>query len=96
MVPLRVLQVLAFLGSFVPWARRKSATLRARRSALDRLAHWANIYSPYSDVLCRYRSDRMWKVFDGLSEDDRKTFDFDLRDLDFHSWRGYGASRLQR
>ena len=86
MLPLRVLQALAFLGSAVPWARRQSATLRARQSSLDKLAHWANIYSPYSDVLCRYRSDRMWEVFDGLSEDDRKTFDFDLRDLD---WRRY-------
>ena len=86
MLPLRVLQVLALLGSVMPWARRLRTTLRARRSSLDRLAHWANIYSPYSDVLCRYRSDRMWKLFDGLSEDERRTFDFDLRSLD---WRHY-------
>ena len=86
MLPLRGLQALALLGSMTPWARHRLTTLRARRSALGRLAHWAEIYSPYAEVFCRYRSDRMWKLRDSLSEDDLKSFDFDLRGLD---WRYY-------
>ena len=86
MMPLRVLQLLAFLGSVTPWARRQRTILRARRSGLERLVHWIKIYSPYANVLCRYRSDRMWGVLDGLSEDERKSFDFDVQRLD---WRHY-------
>ena len=86
MLPVMVLQALALLGSMTPWARHRLTTLRARRSALSRLAHWVQIYSPYAEVFCRYQSDRMWKLRDSLSEDDLKSFDFDLRGLD---WRYY-------
>jgi len=86
MLPVRMLQVLALLGSMTPWARRWLTTLRAKRSALGKLAHWAQIYAPYGEVFCRYQSDRMWKLRDSLSEADLKNFDFDLRDLD---WRHY-------
>ena len=86
MLPVRVLMALALLGSVTPWARQQLTTLRARRSALGRLAYWAHIYSPYAEVFCRYQADRMWKLRDSLSEDDLKSFDFDLRGLD---WRYY-------
>ena len=86
MLPLAALYALSTLGWPIPWVRRLRATLRARRSALGRLAHWANIYSPYSDVFCRYQSGRMWEVLEGLSQDERERFDFDIRALD---WRFY-------
>ena len=86
MLPLAALYALSTLGWPIPWVRRLRATLRARRSALGRLAHWANIYSPYSDVFCRYQSVRMWEVLEGLSQDERERFDFDIRALD---WRFY-------
>ena len=85
-LPLRVLEALAILGSMTPWARRWRTTLRARRSALGKLTHWVHIYSPYGEVFCQYRSDRMWELRDSLSEDDLESFDFDLRRLD---WRYY-------
>lgn len=86
LLPLRLVQALALLGSMTPWGRRWLTTARARRSALGKLAHWAHIYSPYSEVFCRYQSDRMWRLRDSLSEDDLNSFDFDLRGLD---WRYY-------
>ena len=85
-LPLAVLYAVSVLGWPIPWVRRARATLRARRSAVGRLARWVHIYSPYSEVYRRYRSDRMWDVLEGLSPGERETFDFDVRSLD---WRFY-------
>ena len=85
-LPLRVLGALAWLASFTAWGRRHRNLHVARRSAVERLVYWAQIYSPYANVLCRYRSDHMLEVIDTLSEEERQLFDFDVRRID---WRHY-------
>ena len=100
LLPLRVLEALALVLLVTPWWRRYRTTLSARRSVVERIAYWAQIYSPYSNAHCRYQCDRMWKVLDGLGEEDRERFDFDVTRID---WRQYiqdihipGVRRLLR
>ena len=81
-----LLDALTLIGSVTPWVRRYRATLRSRRSSLERLANWAQIYSPYSNAHRRYECDRMWQVLDGLAEDERERFDFEVRAVD---WKNY-------
>ena len=86
MAPLRVLEAMALLASVSPWGRRHASTFRSRRSALQRLAYWVQIYEPYADVRCQYRASRMSDLLAELSEEDRERFDFDVAHID---WRHY-------
>ena len=86
LAPLRVLEALAFLASVTPWGRRQANTFRSRRSAVERLSYWAQIYAPYADVRCQYRWNRMSAVLAELSQEDRERFDFDVAHID---WKHY-------
>ena len=88
MLPLTVLELLAWIASVTPQGRRLRRSLRGKRASVQRLAYYAKIYSPYSNVLCRYESHKMRSVLDGLDEDERATFDFDVKRID---WRHYVA-----
>lgn len=85
-LPLRVLGVLAWILSSTVWGRRHRNLYSAKRSAVEKLIYWAQIYSPYANVLCRYQSNRMLQVMDTLSEDERHLFDFDVGNID---WKQY-------
>ena len=85
-IPLRALDVLAWPVSFTSRGRRLRETLGAKRSAVQRLAYWAKIYSPYSNVLCHYRSDGMREIMRSLPEEEQRRFDFDVTRID---WRHY-------
>ena len=88
MLPLTVLGMLAWLASVTPQGRRLRRSLQGKRGSVQKLAYYARIYSPYSNVLCRYESNRMRAVLDGLDEEERATFDFDVKRID---WRHYVA-----
>ena len=88
MLPLTVLEMLAWIASPTPRGRRLRRSLQGKRASVQRLAYYAKIYSPYSNVLCRYESHKMRSVLDGLDVDERATFDFDVKRID---WRRYVA-----
>ena len=88
MLPLTVLELLAWIASATPWGRRLRRSLRGKRASVQKLVYYAKIYSPYSNVLCRYESHKMRSVLDGLDEEERATFDFDVKRID---WRRYLA-----
>ena len=86
LLPLRVLESVAWLVSITPWGRRLFGTYRSRRAGLQRLAYWAQIYSPYSNALCQYQTQGMTRVLEALSDEERQRFNFDVTRID---WRNY-------
>ncbi len=83
---LKVLDVLTWFASFTSRGRRLRRSLQSKRSSVHKLVYYAKIYSPYSNVLCKYQSDNMRAVMCGLSDEERVTFDFNVNQID---WRHY-------
>ncbi len=86
MLPLRALEWLASLLRFTPWGERRHARLRSRRSALERLRHYARIYGPYAECQARFLTFHVRQMWDALAAEVRERFPFDVREID---WRRY-------
>ena len=66
-----------------PASPRSSSTAPSRST---RLLYYTDIYSPYTSLACSFESTNTKRLFDGLSPDDRKTFNFDIEAIDWPSY----------
>ena len=60
--------------------------LSATRAARQRLYYYGEIYEPYLNLTCSFDVTNTLKLWAGLSEGDRKLFNFDVSNL---NWRHY-------
>lgn len=78
----RTLNRLAVFDSAHRFKRRISAI----RAANERLYYYGEIYEPYLNLDCLFRVDRTLALFERLSDDEKKLFNFDVARL---NWRHY-------
>ncbi len=60
--------------------------LSATRAARQRLYYYGEIYEPYLNLTCRFDVTNTLQLWAGLSEEDRKLFNFNVSNL---NWRHY-------
>lgn len=85
-IPLNTLQWLMENLSALPWSKglkRKVSTLGAM---LDRVLSLAEIYSPYTNLDCRFETENTRRLYQELDPEDQKVFNFDVTRID---WREY-------
>ncbi len=88
-VPLRVGATLLKPLSFVRKIDKLRRKLQVKRAGLDLLMYYVDIYSPYSNIRSRFATANTHALWNELSPEDQKQFDFDPRGID---WRDYIAN----
>jgi long-chain acyl-CoA synthetase len=88
-VPLRLGATFLRPLSFVRKIDKVRRKLAVKRAGLDLLLYYVAIYSPYSTILSRYATTNTQALWNGLSPEDQRLFDFDARGID---WRDYIAN----
>ena len=85
-LPLLLLSWLPPVSYILPKGRRTRSWYRARRLAVDRLAYYARIYGPYAEAKCLYMTERTRGVWESLTEEEQRKFNFNVACID---WREY-------
>lgn len=75
----RTLQALPLRGKQAEWA----ATLEERKNEIERALEYVELYGAYAQCEAIYAIDNLLSLWDGLDADDRATFAFDPRVLDW-------------
>ena len=78
----RTLEKLSIFESTQKTKRRLAAANVARQ----KLYYYGEIYEPYLNLDCQFQVDNTMALFQSLSEDDRRNFNFDVSHL---NWRHY-------
>ncbi len=89
-VPLSVAE--ATLERMVDWgvmpdqAQKQRRKLAATRAALDKLFYYGELYEPYLNLDCRFEVDNTMRLFEWLTPEERRRFNFDVSRI---NWRHY-------
>lgn len=68
------------------WFPKLRLKLDVSLAAMDRLAYYVEIYSPYTHLDARFETSHTQALYEALSEEDKSTFFFDLRQI---NWQHY-------
>ncbi len=71
-------------------ARRRARKLAGAARQIEQLIYFAEIYSPYTHLQCRFADDHLIAIAERLHPDDRKEFPFDVSVVD---WDDYIVNR---
>ena len=85
-LPLLLLSWLPPASYVLPKGRRIRSWYRVKRLGVERLAYYARIYGPYAEAKCLYLTDRTRRVWDSLTEEEQRKFNFNVACID---WREY-------
>jgi nucleoside-diphosphate-sugar epimerase len=85
-IPLNTLQWLMENLSALPWSARLKRRVSTLGATLDRVLSLAEIYSPYTNLKCRFETENTRRLFEALDPEDQKVFNFDVTRID---WREY-------
>ncbi|MQF82817.1 hypothetical protein FIM02_01490, partial [SAR202 cluster bacterium AD-802-E10_MRT_200m] len=86
LLPIHIFETLFSIITVFNWARKFNLKLKSRRTALERLKHYVEIYGPYSEVRCQYQTSNLRSILNGLTIDEKQKFDFDVKNID---WKHY-------
>lgn len=67
-------------------AQKHRRKLAATRAALDKLFYYGELYEPYLNLDARFQVDRTMELFQWLTPEERRRFNFDVTRL---NWRHY-------
>ncbi|MCW8131310.1 MAG: AMP-binding protein [Planctomycetota bacterium] len=70
----------------LPGTRKLRSRLRSINHAAEQLLYYVDIYSPYTNLDCRFETRRGHEIFERLIDGERELFDFDARKI---PWRRY-------
>jgi 1-acyl-sn-glycerol-3-phosphate acyltransferase len=74
--------------SFFKKADNLRNQLATHRAAVDKLLYYVNIYSPYMRIEARFATANTAKLWQWLSNEDQRPFDFDVRKIDWKTYIG--------
>ena len=86
LLPIRAAESLTTAISFLPLGRRLRSGCKSKLTALERLRQYARLYGPYAESNCQFLTSNTKEVWESLSPDDQKDFNFDVSQL---NWRSY-------
>ena len=72
------LERMADWGLLVDRAQKQRRKLAATRAALDKLFYYGELYEPYLNLDCRFEVDNTMRLFEWLTPDERRRFNFDV------------------
>lgn len=67
-------------------AQKQRRRIAAAKAALDKLFYYGELYEPYLNLAVRFQVDRTMELYQWLTPDERRRFDFDVGRL---NWRHY-------
>ncbi len=67
-------------------AKRQRRKLLVKQSSVKALLHYIQIYGPYTRTNFEFETDKMCSLFDSLSQTEKKTFNFDVSQIE---WERY-------
>jgi thioester reductase-like protein len=82
-IPLTTMLWIMERSPALPWSARFKQRVSALDAALDRMLFLMQIYSPYMHLDCVFETDRAERLWDSLEDDDRETFNFDVKRIDW-------------
>ena len=85
-LPLTLMSWLPAVSYILPKGRRIRSWYRAKRLGVERLSYYARLYGPYAEARCLYLTERTRQVWESLTEDEQRKFNFDVACID---WREY-------
>ena len=86
MIPARMLGLTATASSFHPAGRRLRSEYKTKLSGLERLAQYGRLYGPYAESHSKFLTNHTKQLWESLSSEDQKEFNFDISKL---NWRSY-------
>lgn len=86
LTPARALGALMDGPVTLPGTRKLRSRLRSINTAAEQLLYYVDIYSPYTNLDCRFETRRGRELYEQLAGDEREAFDFDPRKI---PWRRY-------
>ena len=73
-------------GLFAAPAQRQRRRIAATRAAIDKLFYYGELYEPYLNLDCRFEVDNTMRLFEWLTPEERRRFNFDVSRV---NWRHY-------
>jgi long-chain acyl-CoA synthetase len=80
------LERMADWGVFPDQAQRQRRKIAATRAAIDKLFYYGELYEPYLNLDCRFEVDNTMRLFEWLTPEERRRFNFDVSRV---NWRHY-------
>jgi long-chain acyl-CoA synthetase len=80
------LERMAGWGVMADRAQKQRRKLAATRAALDKLFYYGELYEPYLNLDCRFEVDNTMRLFEWLTPEERRRFNFDVSRI---NWRHY-------
>jgi long-chain acyl-CoA synthetase len=77
---------LAGWGLFADAAQKQRRKIAATRAAIDKLFYYGELYEPYLNLDCRFEVDETMRLFEWLTPEERRRFNFDVSRV---NWRHY-------
>ena len=69
--------------SWLGWSDRLRSRIRRTLEGVERLLYYTDLYSAYTNLDCIFDSSNTRSLWKGLSEEDRRKFNFDLTSIDW-------------
>lgn len=82
-IAIGILMALIQRFNFIKPVRKLSSSLRSMQQMLDRLRYYVELYGPYTQVKACYGAESLLSLYERLHEEDKKTFNFDVRSIDW-------------
>jgi nucleoside-diphosphate-sugar epimerase len=86
LIPLNTILWLMEHCSALPWSPRLKQRVSVLEATLDRVLNLIQIYRPYMFLDCQFETKNTRRLFEELSPEDRKLFDFDVQRI---NWPAY-------
>lgn len=80
---LGILQPLTERLQFTTHMRKLNSQLRNTRLMIERLRYYVELYGSYTEVKACYDTANLLNLFECLQEDDKRTFNFDVRTINW-------------
>ena len=85
-IPLNTLQWLIENVSAIPWSRALRRRVTTLEATLQKVMSLAEIYSPYTNLDCRFTTKNTRRLYRGLNIEEQRIFNFDVGRID---WKAY-------
>ncbi|MDA0837246.1 MAG: AMP-binding protein [Planctomycetota bacterium] len=70
----------------VPGLKKHHKRISITKTAVDRLSYYADLYGPYVEYACRFGTDNTKELFEGLAEEEKDIFNFNVRRIDWDEY----------
>lgn len=74
----KAIQRLTDIGMTTTWSQKQRRKIAAALAAMETLYYYGELYEPYLNLDCRFEIDNTMDLFEELSEDEQRRYNFDV------------------